>query len=298
MILVTGGTGFVGPKIVHALRGEDQAVRVLARKPEREDQLRAWGCEVVPGDMTDPDSLRRAVEGCEAVVDLVGIIKGSPEAFERVMTRGTRDLVAAAREAGVKRFVLMSALGVSERSKDVTSYFRAKWDKEQAVERSGLKHTIFRPALVFGKDGGALRTFIRQVRWSPVVTVIGDGRRRTQPIWVDDVAAYFAKSLSTPAAVNRTFELGGPDVVTWNELYDRIRRTLGKRRATAHLPYGLARAGAAVVEKLPLDVPLSRDAITMLEFGDNVTDIGPAVETFGIQPISLEDQLRRAVRGA
>jgi uncharacterized protein YbjT (DUF2867 family) len=295
VILVAGGTGFIGPKVVHALRAEDHPVRILARKPEKHDQLRAWGCEVVQGDMTDAASLRRAVEGCETVIDLVALISGKPEDFRRVMIQGTRDLLSAAKKARAKRFILMSALGVSERTKDLTPYFHAKWDEEQAVQASGLDYTIFRPSFVFGGDGGSLPIYIRQVRWSPVVTVIGDGTRRLQPIWVEDVAAFFAKSLSTPGAVNRTFEVGGPDVVTWDELYERIRRVLGKRRATVHMPYGLVRAGAAVVEKLPLDFPLSRDAVTMLEFEDNVTDIAPAVETFGIRPITLDEQLRRAV---
>jgi uncharacterized protein YbjT (DUF2867 family) len=295
MILVTGGTGFVGTKIVHALRAEDRPVRVLARDPRDAERHASWGCEVVQGDMTDAPSLRRAAEGCETVIDLVAIISGKPEEFERVMIKGTRDLIAAAKKVRVERFVLMSALGVNERTKDLTSYFHAKWDEEQAVQASGLDYTIFRPSFIFGGDGGSLPIYIRQVRWSPLVTVIGDGGRRLQPIWVDDVAAFFAKSLSTPEAVNRTFEIGGPDVVTWNELYERIRRVLGKRRATVHMPYGFVRAGAAVVEKLPLDFPLSRDAVTMLEFEDNVTDIEPAVETFGIHPITLDEQLRRAV---
>lgn len=297
MILVTGATGFVGPKVVHALRAEDRPIRVLARDPKGAEMLANWGCEVVQGDMTDAASLRRAVDGCEVVIDLVAIISGKPEDFDRVMIQGTRDLASAAKEAGAQRFVLMSALGVSERSKDLTPYFRAKWDEEQAVQSSGLEYTIFRPSFVFGADGGSLPIYIRQVRWSPLVTVIGDGTRRLQPIWVEDVAAFFAKSLSTPDAVNRTFELGGPDVVSWDELYERIRRVLGKRRATIHMPYGLVRAGAAVVEKLPLDLPLSRDAVTMLEFEDNVTDIEPAVETFGVKPITLDEQLRRAVAG-
>jgi uncharacterized protein YbjT (DUF2867 family) len=295
MILVTGGTGFVGTKIVHALRAEDRPVRVLARDPRDAERHATWGCEVVQGDMTDAASLRRAAAGCETVIDLVAIISGKPEEFDRVMIQGTRDLIAAAKKARAERFVLMSALGVNERTKDLTSYYHAKWDEEQAVQASGLDYTIFRPSFIFGGDGGSLPIYIRQVRWSPLVTVIGDGNRRLQPIWVDDVAAFFAKSLSTPAAVNRTFEIGGPDVVTWNELYERIRRVLGKRRATVHMPYGLVRAGAAVVEKLPLDFPLSRDAVTMLEFEDNVTDIEPAVETFEIHPITLDEQLRRAV---
>ena len=295
MILIAGGTGFIGPKVVHALRAEDHPVRVLARKPERHHQLRAWGCEVVQGDVTDAASLRRAVDGCETVIDLVAIISGKPEDFQRVMIQGTRNLLGAAKKARVARFILMSALGVSERTKDLTPYYHAKWDEEQAVQASGLDYTIFRPSFIFGADGGSLPIYIRQVRWSPVVTVIGDGNRRLQPIWVEDIAAFFTKSLSTAGAVNRTFEVAGPDVVTWDELYERIRRVLGKRRATIHMPYGLVRAGAAVVEKLPLDFPLSRDAVTMLEFEDNVTDIGPALETFEIRPITLDEQLRRAV---
>jgi uncharacterized protein YbjT (DUF2867 family) len=122
-ILVTGGTGFVGPKVVHALRAEERPVRVLARKPDKQDQLRAWGCELVQGDMTDADSLRRAVEGCEAVVHLVAVPPfADPKATQRVMEQGTRDLLAAAKEAGVGRFALMSALGTSERTKDLAAY--------------------------------------------------------------------------------------------------------------------------------------------------------------------------------
>jgi NADH dehydrogenase len=295
MILVMGGTGFVGPKIVHALRAEDHPVRVTARKPEREDQLRTWGCEVVPGDMTDPESLRRAVEGCDTVVHLVAILLGSPEAFERVMVQGTRDLVRAAKEAGATRFVLMSALGTGEQTKSLTPYFRAKWEEEQAVKGSGIDHTIFRPSFIFGPGGGMLPALLRLVRYSPLTPVLGT--KRLQPIWIDDVASFFVKSLSTPGAVNGTFELGGPDQVTWDELHAAIRRVLGKRRLAFRVPVGLAAAGARAVEILP---PLrgARAGITMLEFGDNVTDIGPAVETFGIQPISLEEQLRRGARGA
>ena len=116
-----------------------------------------------------------------------------------------------------------------------------------------------------------------------------------QPIWVDDVAAFFAKAVSTAEATNATFELAGPDTVTWDELYQRIQRVLGKRRLTFHMPIPVARAGAAVVEKLPTGLPLSRDGLTMLEFEDNVADVGPAVETFGIQPLGLTEQIRRAV---
>jgi uncharacterized protein YbjT (DUF2867 family) len=293
VILVTGGTGFVGPKVVHALRAEERPVRVLARRPEKHGQIQAWGGEVVAGDVTDPESLRRALEGCETVVHLVALPPFSnPKAIERVMTRGTRDLVAAAKDAGVGRFVLMSALGASEETVDVAPYYAAKWAMEEAVKESGLGHVIFRPSFIFGRDGGLLAQQIRIVRLSPVTPILG--RHRMQPIWVDDVAAFFAKAVSKPEVANRTFDLGGPDRLTWAELHERIRRILGKRRLTMGMPPGLLKAGATVGRLLP---PLggARDAVEMLDHGDNVGDVEPANETFGIRPIGIDEQIRRAV---
>jgi len=294
VILVTGGTGFIGPKVVHALRAEERDVRCLVRKPDRAGPLKAWGCDLVQGDVTDSDSLRRAAEGCDSVIHLVSIIAGRPSEFQRVMTDGTQSLVAAAQAAGVRRFVLMSALGVTEQTRTLVPYYASKWEMEQAVHASGLEHVIFRPSFVFGRDGGALPLFVRQVRWSPVTPVMGSGKRLLQPIWVEDVAAFFAAAVELPAAANRTFDLGGPDRVSWNELYERIARTLGKRRRRRlHVPVSVARVGAAVVEHLP-SPPLTRDQLTMLEAGDNVGDTTPAREAFGIEPIGLDEQLRRA----
>ena len=198
MILVTGGTGFVGPKVVHALRAQERDVRCLVRKPGRAGTLKAWGCEVVQGDVTDAESVRRAAEGCEAVVHLVAIIAGSRADFDRVMTGGTQNVVAAAKAAGVRRFVLMSALGVSEQTRTLVPYYEAKWAMEEAVRDSGIEHVVFRPSFVFGRDGGVLPLFVRQVRWSPVTPVLGSGERRLQPIWVEDVAAYFAAAVDLP----------------------------------------------------------------------------------------------------
>jgi uncharacterized protein YbjT (DUF2867 family) len=294
VILVTGGTGFIGPKVVHALRAQDRDVRCLVRRPDKAGPLKAWGCELVQGDVATAGGLQAAAEGCDAVVHLVSIISGRPPDFQRVMTDGTQNVVAEARAAGVRRFVLMSALGLSEQTRTLVPYYASKWDMEQAVRASDLEHVIFRPSLVFGRDGGVLPLFVRQVRWSPVTPVIGNGERRLQPIWIDDVAAFFAAAIDLPEAANRTFDLGGPERVTWNELYQRIARTLGKRRRRMHLPVSVARAGATVVERLP-NPPLTRDQLTMLEAGDNVGDITPAREVFGIEPIPLDEQLRRAV---
>ena len=293
MILVTGGTGFVGPKIVHQLRAEDRPVRCLVRDRDRAHTLASWGCELAQGDVTDPESIRRAVEGCEVVVHLVAIIQGKPEQFERVMVQGTRNVVEAAKTAGTRRFVLMSALGTSEETKDLSLYFNAKWQMEQMVKGSGLEHVIFRPSFVFGKGGGALKTFQRLVRLSPVIPVFGAGDQRVQPIWIDNVAEYYAAAIDRPEAANRTFELGGPDIVTYEELYDRIKRVLGKRRPKVHVPFGLMRVNAAILEALPGPSPVTRDQLRMLGV-DNVVSNPDAQETFHVDLVPLDEQLRRA----
>ena len=294
MILVTGATGFVGSHVVKALRTEGRAVRVLVRDPSKATQLASSGCELARGDLTDPDSLPPVLEGCDSVIHLVAIITGKPSDFERIMVKGTRALLLAAERAKTRRFLHMSALGASERSKDLVPYYGAKWAMERDVMNSGLDFTIFRPSFVFGRDGGVLPMFIRQVRWLPITPVAGDGNRRCQPIWADDVAAFFAKALSTPASVRETHDLGGPDTPTWNELFEAIQMALGKKRRLFHVPTGLLRANAAVLERLPRP-PVTRDQIKMLEFEDNVGDVTPAVERFGIKPMSLHEQLALAV---
>jgi uncharacterized protein YbjT (DUF2867 family) len=283
----------VGPKIVHALRAQDRDVRALVRNPQHGSQLASWGAELAPGDVTDRASVRAAMKGCTHVVHLVAIIRGRPQDFHRVMTEGFRNVLAAANEEGVERVVLMSALGTSETTKDVVPYFRAKWQMEQDLKASGREYVIFRPSFIFGRDGGALPTFIRQVKLSPVVTVIGTGLQKSQPIWVEDVAAHYAKAIDLPQAANRTFETGGPDVVTWNELYLRIAQVLRKRRRLVHVPWAVARAGARMTERLP-GAPLTVDQIAMLQAGDNVVTSTDAVDTFQIPLVPLDEQIRRA----
>ena len=292
-ILVTGANGFIGPKVVHALRAQGRDVRALVRRPERATYLGGLGAEVVAGDVTDQVSLLSAIKGCTHVVHLVAIIQGRPEQFHEVMTIGTQNLIGAAKAEGVQRFVLMSALGTSETAAQTVPYFAAKLAEERDVAASGLEYTTFRPSFVFGRDGGALPTFIRQVKLSPVVTVIGSGLQRSQPIWVEDVAAIFAKSVDLPEAANRTFELGGPDTVDWNGLYTTIAKVLGKRRKLVHVPIGLARSGARLTERLP-GAPLSVDQVSMIHGADNVVSNTDAVDTFQIPLVSLEEQIRRS----
>jgi uncharacterized protein YbjT (DUF2867 family) len=291
-VLVTGGTGFVGPSIVRALADRGHDLKLLVRDSTRSRELPG---RPVVGELTNSASLRTAVEDVEAVVHLVAIRQGSKQQFERVMEQGTRDLVAAAKDAGVRTFILMSALGTDEETKDLVPYYHAKWEEEQAVKDSGLDHVIFRPSFIFGREGGILPTFRRLARVTPVTPIIGSGKQKIQPIWLDDVAAYFAAALDKPEPRNRTFELGGPDAVTWDEFWQRLKAALGQRRPSVHVPVGLMRLNALVTERLPGNIPLTRDLLTMLEHGDNVVRNADAVQTFQLPLLPLEEQLRRAV---
>jgi uncharacterized protein YbjT (DUF2867 family) len=294
VILVTGGTGFVGGHVVHALRQAGRPVRCLVRDERKAGRLATVGCELAEGDMTDAASLRRAVEGVDTIVHLVAVRQGKEERFERVMIRGADDLLSASKEVGVGRFVLMSALGTSEETKDLVPYFRAKLMVEQKVAGSGIPYVIFRPSFIFGRDGGIIPTFRRLVKLAPVTPIIGSGERRIQPIWVDDVAAYFERAIDLDAATNRTFELGGPEAVTWNEFWERFRRALGiRRRPSLHVPVRLMRINARLTERLPGDIPLTRDLLTMLEHVDNAVTSDDAVQTFGLPLVPLDEQLRR-----
>jgi NADH dehydrogenase len=294
VILVTGGTGFVGGHVVHALREAGRPVRCLVRNRGKAGKLAALGCDLAEGDVTDPASLGRAIEGVDVVVHLVAIRQGRREQFQRIMVGGTRDLLKLAKEGGARRWVHMSALGTSEETKGLVPYYEAKWQMEQDVLGSGLPHVIFRPSFIFGRDGGILPTFRKLAKLTPVTPIIGSGEQRIQPIWADDVGAYFERAVELEAATNRTFELGGPDVVTWNEFWQRLKRTLGMRRPSVHVPVGLMKINALLTERLPGNIPLTRDLLKMLEHGDNVVTNDEAVQTFQLPLLQLDEQLRRA----
>jgi uncharacterized protein YbjT (DUF2867 family) len=294
VILVTGGTGFVGGHVVHELRGRDLLVRCLVRDPRKAGKLSAWGCELVQGDVTDRASLARAVAGADTVVHLVAIRQGKPEEFQRIMVEGTHNLLGAAMEAGVRRFVHMSALGTTEQTKDLVPYYGAKWEMEQLVRANGIPHVIFRPSFIFGSDGGILPTFAKLAKLAPVTPIVGSGKQRIQPIWADDVASYFGEAVQREDVTGWTYELGGPDVVSWNEFWERLKRALGVRRPSVHVPVALMRVNALVTERLPGNIPLTRDLLKMLEYGDNVVSNDEAVRTFELSLVPLDEQLRRA----
>jgi NADH dehydrogenase len=294
MILVTGASGFVGRHVVRALAGRGDRVRALVRDAAGAAVLDDVDCEVARGDVTDPASLSEAASECDAIVHLVAIITGKPAAFEHVIAAGTANVVAAARDAGVRRIVHMSALGVGQATKDTVPYYRAKWSAEESVRGSGVGHAILRPSFVFGPDGGALPQFLRIARLAPVTPIVGKGTQRLQPVWVDDVARGVLLALDRSDTLE--VELGGPDVVDWNELWPRIKLALGTTRPALHVPVWLMRPQALLLERLP-SPPVTRDQLRMLELGDNVvSDGGRGMEQLGLRDLlPLDAQLSRAV---
>ena len=294
MLLVTGGTGFVGGHVVRALREAGKGVRCLVRDRRRAEALEGLGCEIAEGDMTEPGSLRRAVQGIESVVHLVAIRQGKEEQFERIIEQG---------HAGPPR------PGSGGGRTPVRAHERPGHDRPDEGSRpvlpgevgdgtggpgSGLPHVIFRPSFVFGPDGGILPTFRRLAKLAPVTPIAGSGEQRLQPIWVDDVASYFVRALEDEAATNRTFELGGPEVVSWNELWGRLKQALGVHRPSIHVPMAFMRANAFVTERLPGDIPLTRDLLKMMEAGDNIVTSDDAGRVFALPLLPLDEQLRRS----
>jgi len=291
LIAVTGATGFVGRHIATVLARRGHAVRALVRSPSQARALETLGVELVPGDLADAAALTTLTRGASAVVHLVGIIMETGRAtFHAVHVEGTRRVVEAARAAGVGRFVYMSAVSARDEP-DATPYHRTKWQAEQLVRTSGLSHAVFRPSIISGPESPPIRTLARLHRWSPVVPVFGDGHFPTQPVWVEDVARAFALAVEQPALAG-AFELGGPEVLTYEEFLLAIGRAARHPRPLVHLPLGLARAAAAAFDLLGAAAPLTSDQLQMLVEG-SATPANAIESVFGIRPVPFEQGLNR-----
>lgn len=289
-VLLIGGTGFVGDRMRHVLREHGHAVTLLVRSGG--DELRGEGFATVQGNVTDPESLVRAMDGVDAVVNLVAIIKEKGDAtFERINYQGSVNVVDAARQAGVRRIVQMSALG-ADNLPDFP-YHYTKWRAENVVRDSGLDWTIFRPSIVFGP--GEQVQFVSQladvVKQAPVIPVVGDGRSRFQPVHLDDVSEAFARALADPATIGQTYELGGPEVLTYEEILDECAAALGKRKRKLHVPVGLMMPAAAMMGALPfIDPPVTTEQLKMLKL-DNTTQDNATPRLIGRAPIPFRGNL-------
>jgi uncharacterized protein YbjT (DUF2867 family) len=291
-VFLTGATGFVGRHMLQRLLAEGHSVHALVREPQKANALAREGVDLVPGDVAEGSGLDQGMQSCDAVIHLVGIIleKGS-NTFERVHHIGTRNVVEAAKRTGIRRFVQMSALGV--RADGVAAYQTTKWKGEDEVRRSGIPFCILRPSLIFGEGDGFVTQMMQTMRSAPVFRPVpGDGKPRFRPIFIDDVTACFARALTAEAATNQTVDLGGADELTLNEVLAEIARCAGVRKPAVHIPIPLMVAGAAVMQKLLKNPPVTVDQLRMLREG-STCDIGPMKRIFGITPRSFTGCGRR-----
>ena len=290
-LLVTGATGFVGRHVVAALQDAGYTdIRCLTHHRAADASALARGVELVAGDVRDPESLDRAMAGVELLVHLVAIIRERPGGvtFLSVNHLGTRNVVEAARKAGVRHMVHQSAVGADP--DPGRRYSRSKWLGEQEVIGGGVPYTILRPSIIFGGGDEFLNTLAAVVKLFPVAPIAGGGRNRFQPIAVQDVARCLVQAASQEEYIGRTVEIGGPRQYTYDQIVGLLIQALGVRRKLVHVPVGPMRLIAGAMEAVLARPPVTREQLKYLDI-DNVAQ-GESVEAeFGFTPKPLEESL-------
>ncbi len=292
LIAVTGATGFVGREVVKHARVAGFPVRAIVRDPKPAAQWAEQnGVELFHGNVIYEPSLADAFVGVKCAIHLVGIIHARKEnTFERTHTQATRNVLDAAKKAGVKRYLHMSALGT--RADGRSRYHQTKWAAEELVRKSGLAWTIFRPSVIYGRSDISINVLSKLIRRAPFVPVLGHGNSKIQPVSVENVAKCFVAAIRHDDAVGKTYDLCGPVAFTWNELYDKLLAFYGLRKPKLHLPLPVARVQAAVFERVLANPPFNRDQLIMTE-EDNVGDPKPAERDFMLTQESLDQGLAR-----
>jgi uncharacterized protein YbjT (DUF2867 family) len=285
---VFGGSGFIGRYVVQLLAQQDYVVRVAVRDPAGARFLQTQGRvgQIVPlaASVTDQAAVARAVEGAEVVVNLVGILfERRPGDFQRLQGQAPGAVAAAAKAAGVEHFVHLSAIGADAASPSL--YARSKAEGEAGVRAAFPEATILRPSVVFGPEDQFFNRFAGMAMM-PVMPVVAGGAR-FQPVYVGDVADAVLAAIADPAARGKTFELGGPRVMTMREVLRFILDTTGRRRPMVDMPMGLMRFQAGLLQSLPKP-PLTQDQLLLLG-RDNVVGQGvPTLSDLGISAKSVE----------
>lgn len=289
MILVTGGNGFVGSRVVSRVLDEGMPLRVLTRPGADLSGIDTTRVNVARGEVQDPASLRGAFEGVDTVIHLVAVpIQRGRQTFEAVNVTGTRNVVSAAREAGVKRFIHMSALGASNDAR--YPYTRSKWLGEEVVRSSGMDFTVLRPSAMFGDGDGFFSAFAGLIGISPIVFPSpGRGDTVFQPIWIEDVASAVTKSIGDLRTIGQTIEFGGPEHLTYDQMVQAVLDATAKRRRIVHVPIPLMRIPLFFFGLLPYP-PVDSGQLDLLNVR-NATELDSTERWFGFKPKRLAEGL-------
>jgi len=308
LVTVFGGTGFVGTHAVRALARHGFRVRVAARRPEEGYRLRMLGdvgqVEVVQANIRDAASVARALEGSEACVNAVAVLHESgAQTFQALHVEAVERLVHAARDADVRRFVQISAIGASADSP--SAYARTKAAGEEAVRAVLPDAVILRPSVIFGPEDAFFNRFATMALLSPALPLIGGGHTRFQPVYVGDVAEAVARVVDDAGAAGKTYELGGPSVYSFKDLMLLLLREIRRDRALLPIPFGVASILGAVGDLLtilPFAPPITSDQVKLLRADNVVADGALGLADLAIMPHAVEavvpTYLYRYIKGA
>lgn len=296
LVTVFGGSGFIGRHVVRALAMRGYRVRVAVRRPDLAGHLQPLGTvgqiHAVQANLRHRWSVDRAVQGADAVVNLVGILaEGGRQTFDAVQSFGARAVAEASRAAGIDRLVQLSAIGASSASASASAYARSKAAGEAAVLETVPGAVIFRPSIVFGPEDAFFNRFAELARISPALPLIGGGETKFQPVFVGDVAEAVAKAVDGSVAGGRVYELGGPETVSFRECMEIVLRETRRNRALLPIPFPVAEVLAKATGWLP-GAPITADQVEQLKV-DNVVSAeavaeGRTLEGLGIAPRSME----------
>ncbi len=293
LVTVFGGSGFLGRHIVRALARRNYRIRVAVRRPDLAGHLQPLGTvgqiHAVQANLRYRASVDRAVQGADAVINLVGILNPSGrQTFDAVQAFGARAVAEAARGAGITKLIHMSAIGANAASASV--YARTKAAGEAAVFETVPGAVIFRPSIVFGPEDDFFNRFAEMARFSPFLPLIGGGDTRFQPVFVGDIAEAVARAVDGAVEGGKVYELGGPEVKTFRDCMELVCKETGRKRALLSIPFPLAELGAKLAGWLP-GAPLSTDQVELLKSDNVVSDEavaeGRTFDGLGVEPHTL-----------
>ncbi len=294
LVTVFGGSGFLGRYVVQALAKRGHRIRVAVRRPDLAGHLQPLGMvgqiKAIQANLRYRWSVDRAVEGADAVVNLVGILaEGGRQTFDAVQAFGPRAVGEAAREAGIADVVHVSAIGADKPS--TIGYLRSKGEGEAGIREAMPDVVIMRPSIIFGPEDDFFNRFAAMARLSPMLPLIGGGTTRFQPVFCGDVSEAIARAVDGGARRGTIYELGGPEVLTFKECMRRVLEVTRRKRLLAPIPWPIARLMGRVGQYLP-GAPLTFDQVRMLRFDNVVSEEAKreerTLEALGISPTPLE----------
>lgn len=298
IVAVFGASGFLGRHVVRELASRGWRIRAAVRRPAAANFLKPLGkvgqIDIVQTNIRYRPSITNALQGADAVVNLVGILaKDGPQTFDGVHVAGARNVAEMASKAGIENLVHVSAIGADANSD--SDYARTKAAGEEAFKEYAPSTTILRPSIMFGPQDDFFNKFASMAARSPFLPLIGGGKTRFQPVYVDDVADAVATALDNEAFRGRVYELGGPEVMTFKELMELMLKIIGRKRVLVPLPFPVAGAMGSVggaLSTIPLvKTPITADQVRMLKHDNVVGESGEEVgtfEDFDIAPDSME----------